>query len=337
METGGKGGDSCATYRGIADIIQSGLDGGDGESCGKLFIHDTITVYAYGGAGGSGGVYLSTTGSSGTGGGGYPAAGIGRRWCWSEVGADHMNGAGGYSAGLGELVSDNTQVHNGLYDNEPLKHSERVTGGSYFCAGRFDATESHNIYHFIGGGGCAEDHCFRDSGGDGGLAGKGGKIIVEETATVYAFNGNRITDDKFDYDKTIVKDISDTGEILQTTQDVLMKQDGTKFIETKIYAQNGILRPVYKNNSWWGVKENYNYEYFLKLFKTDLVSDVKNIVICNGTLETRKYYLIRDRKEDTNLKTSYINPLTGDCYGIGSGAGYIELSNGTYEVDSALN
>lgn len=40
-------------------------------------------------------------------------------------------------------------------------------------------------------------------------------------------------------------------------------------------------------------------------------------------------YLIRAEK--TISKTGYINPETNDCYGIGSGAGYMEVSNGTYE------
>ena len=37
------------------------------------------------------------------------------------------------------------------------------------------------------------------------------------------------------------------------------------------------------------------------------------------------------RAEKTINKTGYINPETNDCYGIGSGAGYMEVSNGTYE------
>lgn len=67
----------------VKEIKRSGKDGEAGENCGKIMIHNSLTVYAYGGAGGSGGIYTAKTGSSGTGGGGYPGAGIGR---WSVLG-----------------------------------------------------------------------------------------------------------------------------------------------------------------------------------------------------------------------------------------------------------
>ena len=46
---------------------------------------------------------------------------------------------------------------------------------------------------------------------------------------------------------------------------------------------------------------------------------------------------LREYSTDESLKLSYTNPVTGSNQGIGSGAGYIELSNGTYEVDPSLN
>ena len=66
----------------------NGDSGGTGESCGKVNIHNSLTVYAYGGSGGSGGsgtFYANGSDGSGGAGGGYPAAGIGggrsrRRW-----------------------------------------------------------------------------------------------------------------------------------------------------------------------------------------------------------------------------------------------------------------
>ena len=86
-------------------------------------------------------------------------------------------------------------------------------------------------------------------------------------------------------------------------------------IQTKIFAQNGVLRAFYKYNHFWNVKENYNYEYFSKLLGNKVnekikdeqtpkvVNDLKNLLI---------------REETTCDKTKYINPLTKDCYGVGS-------------------
>jgi uncharacterized membrane protein YgcG len=69
----------------------------NGEDCGEVNIYNTVTVIAKGGAGGSGGLFSGLNASdtgSGTGGGGYPGAGIGgggagggggtseKRWWW---------------------------------------------------------------------------------------------------------------------------------------------------------------------------------------------------------------------------------------------------------------
>lgn len=82
---GGNGGQANTTFSfykdstGKSSIIgydgNSGRDGEKGEDCGTIYINDSLTIYAYGGAGGYGGV--DTTRNSGSGAGGYPAAGIG--------------------------------------------------------------------------------------------------------------------------------------------------------------------------------------------------------------------------------------------------------------------
>ena len=78
METGGKGGN---TNHEISNKIEaSGYDGEEGENCGIVNIHNSVIVKAYGGAGGS--AIPGTATGAGTGGGGYPAAGIGRRRSW---------------------------------------------------------------------------------------------------------------------------------------------------------------------------------------------------------------------------------------------------------------
>lgn len=90
---GGEGGQANTTYdfyrtstgaRIIGVDENSGHDGEKGENCGTIYIDGALTIYAYGGAGGAGGI--DTSRNSGSGAGGYPAAGIGgggaggRRW-----------------------------------------------------------------------------------------------------------------------------------------------------------------------------------------------------------------------------------------------------------------
>ena len=76
---GGKGGNAGAGNHGGSPegcSQDSGKDGEAGEDCGIVNIYNTLTVYAYGGAGGSGGADATETGGTGAG-GGYPGAGIG--------------------------------------------------------------------------------------------------------------------------------------------------------------------------------------------------------------------------------------------------------------------
>ncbi len=111
------------------DLRQSGTDGLSGENCGLININDQLVIYAYGGAGGSGG--LASLFDSGTGGGGYPAAGIGRRRCRPVGGGDHMDGAGGYSGGTNEGCRNN-QSHNGVWLINDDTGTCGTSGGCYY-------------------------------------------------------------------------------------------------------------------------------------------------------------------------------------------------------------
>lgn len=86
-----------------------------------------------------------------------------------------------------------------------------------------------------------------------------------------------------------------------------------------IYAQNGILKPVVKNLGWW--VPSYN------TFYSDLFGKEINF---STTWGTGTNSLVTIRNETTCNVTSY-------GQGIGSGAGYIELSNGTFTVDPSMN
>lgn len=319
---GGTGGNSGSRYYGdifaVGKVFSySGCDGDDGESCGEVNIYGYINVNAYGGAGGSGGTYYTSTGSSGTGGGGYPAAGIGGGGA-GGAGGDHIKGGGGYSGGVGQFVDNGYFIKNGKQDVEPVRYSDEGTGGSYFSNGMWD--DARNYPNFIGmiggqGGGAIDDNYWVDTGGDGGIAGRGGTIKVSKKSNVYAYNGNECT--------------------------LLKTEEGYYYKPLEIFAQGGILRKVYKHNCWWGVKPKCNYEFFSNLFGDDLEENVDKIIITASSKENPEKsdvhnYLIRDEKVESatrKIKTSYQNKkASNSVYGIGSGAGYIELSNGTYAI-----
>ena len=163
-------------------------------------------------------------------------------------------------------------------------------------------------------------------GGSGGVAGKGGKIKVSSNATIYAFNGDRITNN--DYTATNVN-YDASGKLSNG------KTDGTgDFIEAKIYAQAGLLRDVYCITAKWGEKPNHNYAYFRSIF-----GDTCSITgdFTNPTAHDENYKNVNVRQARNITPLSYINSITNNCQGIGSGAGYMEVSNGTYTVDASMN
>jgi hypothetical protein len=189
-----------------------------------------------------------------------------------------------------------------------------------------------------------QDHIFGGQGGiiyrttglypsgSGGKAGNGGTIKVSSTALVYAYNGDRITNDDYtspiyDYDKD--------GNQLATTCYVLTKHGTTEQTSPlKIFAQGGILRNVYYTNLDWGRKPTTGWDYFYSIFGDQLEESVRNMVRPTQYSEVENHLIRSERIIST---TGYMNPETNDCYGIGSGAGYMEVSNGTYTVDSSMN
>ena len=256
------------------------------------------------------------------------------------VGGDHMNGAGGYSGGLGEACTDETIVTNGIFLHEPAIHSGCPSGGSYYSSSMYDARYwgEQNGGKIRGQGGLRKTNqsvFFNfDSGGDGEKAGNGGTVTVSSSATIIAYNGNMITDgdysNAYEYDK-------DGNQVKKLSA---ITSNGRTFIPAIIYAQNGVLRNVYKNNNWWGVWEERSYEYFKSIIGDEqLDSGVKDIVANTSYADTVNYCIrpeiIENLEENPNLviKSGYINPEDGSTQGVGSGAGYIEVSNGTYTVN----
>ncbi len=174
-----------------------------------------------------------------------------------------------------------------------------------------------------------------DSAGDGGIAGKGGVVRVSKESLIYAYNGDMVTNN--DYENIYEYDAkgNKTDTKLEAIACQINKNSLNKIIPAKIFSQDGILRAVYKTNAFWEnsenkpYKEGYSYNDFKRIFGEKInESETRNI---NVPKDESEYKLICIRSQQECVKTTYINPQTNSCQGIGSGAGYIELDNGTYE------
>ncbi|MBO5398396.1 MAG: hypothetical protein J6A36_05690 [Clostridia bacterium] len=354
---GGNGGESNSTC-GARDeynlwghsYTDGGHDGYAGEDCGYVNIYNTLKVYAYGGAGSN--TVPSLNYGTNSGGSGYPAAGIGGGGA-GGAGGDWANGAGGYVGTWGDTGDCyRTNGNNGISllrsDFSDIGVSG-VSDGSYRGSG--DDAASYFTYGvqniiqyqsgtnikitkpYVGGqGGVFYTGNGYFPSGSGGKAGNGGNIKVSSQAQVYAYNGDRITN--ADY-TTPIYDYDKDGNKLSTTCYVLTKYNTTqKTSPLKIFAQSGILRNVYYNNLDWGRKPTTGWDYFYEIFGNQLEESVKDIIRPTNYNEVENHLI---RRERTIELTGYTNPETHDCYGIGSGAGYMEVSNGTYKVEASMN
>lgn len=269
-----------------------GENGGNGESCGTVNITGELSVYAYGGAGGSGGPGTIDTATAG-GAGGYPAAGIGGGGA-GGAGGTCCAGAGGYSGGSGE--KDTRKMENGLAGGNGQSQKHYIGGGGYFQGGY--GTDINGIDRAITCfGGIANQgwHDYKTHGtGFGGTAGSGGTIVVSSTAKIYAYNGN-------------------------------LYSDGTSYNnganQCPIYLQAGINTAKYDY-----ISQGNNVSY--TKFKLKLLS-------AQSSLNTLSYKNpAGGGKLNINSKLGISNnPLNSvdmSKQGIGSGAGYKEISNGSY-------
>lgn len=154
----------------------------------------------------------------------------------------------------------------------------------------------------------------------GGIAGKGGNIKVSSNCKVYAFNGNLYTNGT---------------------------NYGDGINQAPIYLQAGCsparAEVTEIDNNVSGDAKSYNY---CNGWHLEIVSAEKKSGIAKSG------YINSIYSENTNFKSKKIiniNTLLGitantllnstdmSNQGIGSGAGYVELSNGTYTIDESLN
>lgn len=321
---GGAGGSGNTVYNSSdkTDYRNSGVSGDKGEDAGNININNSLTIYAYGGAGASS--LKSENTNSGCG-----------RWRLSSCrnrsvagagggGGCSCDGGGGYSGGGAETLSGTTV--NGLGGE-----GKGFVGGSGYLSIGTDTKEyaegSSQLYKngCIGGQGGAANTNW-ESGGDGGIAGNGGTVRVSSEAIIYAYNGDRITNGDYD---TVYYEYKSDGTVTTTVASVQTKKNGDEFIPLTIYAQSGTLRAVYKGNYHWGYDDTTTYSYLKTLLGSTLA------ITGDLTSSTVDNYCIR--ATTTCSTTGYTNPATGSTQGIGSGAGYIEISNGTYTIDSSMD
>jgi hypothetical protein len=307
---GGNGGKGGAGANG-----NSG-SGENGESCGTVNVWNSAKVYAYGGGGGSGGKgtdYGQATGTSnkdGTAGagGGYPGAGIGGGGA-GGAGGSCCSGGGGYSGGTGEenKVDQGVNGGNGSYNSHQRSNFFQSTtiGFGYFSASTVDVTDNHSINNALagvgglGGTGCDSSHI----AGNGGTAGSGGIVNASPNAMIYAYNGNRYT-------------------------------DGTSYNngenQCPIYLQNGIVTAKYRhgNNSNWIKTTLVLTTGYSTVSKTGYVNTA--LTTTTLTINDTLHYTATD---GTNVY--FLKNIDMRNQGIGSGAGYKEVSNGTYNGNDA--
>ncbi len=297
---GGNGGDGGSWKTGV------GASGKKGEDAGDINIHNSLTVYAYGGGGGSGG-QSSPTLNDATGGGGYPAAGIGGGGA-GAAGATCCAGGGGFSGGSPE--NSNYQSKNGLASvtNDNTEHDWWNGGGYFSGAPKVDDKGVNRAVTCFGGYGGQGAWGNTHRAGDGGEAGDGGNVKVNTSAKVYAFNGNRYT-------------------------------DGTSYSnglnQCPIYVQCGIKPARYSNSGKYGA-ERTNFDHF-ELIKSvnqgtaSKLSYVNTLYSSNNTYKSKKSLNVASA---LGIASNILGTVDLSKQGIGSGAGYIENTNGTYVVTS---
>ncbi len=234
-------------------------------------------------------------------------------------GGNHCDGAGGFSGGGAE--GNSTLGYNGLGGGKDDTLELGVPGGGYFYRGRSVQNVKKGTGAIGGQGGCSwgggdKARWYSDRGGSGGNAGSGGIVRVSSQAQIFAYNGDMITNGDYEtkyYEYN--KDGTKTNQILN----VITKQNGEKFIPCKIFAQTGICRATYTTNQG---------QFSLKKITRTLTNGETLPAVTNSY---ESLTAVRATDEKNIAITNYTNGYKPN-QGIGSGAGYLEISNGTYTI-----
>ncbi len=230
---------------------------------------------------------------------------------------------GGYTCGVGQETiiagvngNGSTDITSGIYG--------LGIGGGYYSF--FKALGQGDYESWFGEGGC-HYALFWSTAGSGGTAGQGGIVKYSLAAEINSYNGNMITEDEFDYD-TPYYEYDKDGKYLDGTSEretkvasvvTFINNPSKKIIPAKIFIQDGIRRAVYDNLCYMSEERKQKY---------GVSGEIPADKIKNSS-QDGKIQNVRIIDEELNV--------THSQQGIGSGAGYIEVSNGTYEVDPSLN
>ena len=211
-------------------------------------------------------------------------------------------GADGYTGGSGDM--DESKSHNGLSGGKGKNNEETLLGGGGYFEGAEGLDKNGLNRRILTFGGMYNQGYWdnlRDRSGNGGKAGNGGNVKVSSSSQIYAYNGNLYTDGT-DYENGLN--------------------------QCPIYLQAGIVTAKYNYNSEYGDPESY------KLFELILISN-QSITEKSG-YKNNKYDSIETSKKYVT-KNSVLTNVDMSYQGVGSGAGYTEISNGTYTIDSSMN
>lgn len=224
------------------------------------------------------------------------------------VGGDHATGAGGFSAGAGDTCEAG---YNGYGSFNNTREYAYGTSGGYYTIG----TGLQFVDVFFNQGGMWQGinrlesanndtyKWYHDYSGSGGASGEGGNVYYYDLEKIHAYNGDRITNDDYD---TVIYEYEADGTVTDKVAKVLTKLNNEKFVQTKIFAQEGIIRATYKTNQAMTQEECKLYNVTYVVQENATTSQTKNVKITEQTT----------------------TPTTEYGQGIGSGAGYLEKSNG---------
>ena len=218
---------------------------------------------------------------------------------------------------LGTGTGEAGENGNGSCANVMIKNTDASGGGGYYTKGTGFAYNEYDI-NSIGGLGtliCAFkaeglNAWFTDTPGSGGKAGTGGDVSYSSSCEIFAYNGDMITDGNYEN----IKYYDEKGESVGENLAAIQKKNGEKFIPSKIFAQSGILRATYTSN--------------MGAFSLSKVKTGEKVPEICKSYETFK--VLKATEESKTTCSGYTNGYI-DNQGIGSGAGYLETSNGTFK------
>lgn len=205
-------------------------------------------------------------------------------------------GAGGYTAGS---ASSNPKIaQNGKsgygYNREKIETKQYMAGG-YF-EGPNLTVSNIKMSEFVLGGHPGVAYAYKGhEPGTGGAGGSGGNIQVSKDAKVYASNGNLYT-------------------------------DGTNVCQCPIYLQTGVKIAQYETGY---ANSTTNWNKWTLTRKSEQKNDVNQSGYINDN-NKGVFININDKIGITTNKV--LKNVDMSKQGVGSGAGYIEVSNGTYTI-----